>query len=266
MIAPDLPDQLKAHLASISMRDHHATWHFVRTKWNDISEQRRRELCNLGWKPPRLATQADSGIDFLGMHGRMVSEIRKYAADQGINADLSAWDPIPWAPDDPVWPMPPDYPPGSHSRWKRPDVTQKYHAEATETLLQPEWLKTVSLDSLGIRIEAGIHNWLHLHWSADPWYKGQPGQDINDIRNDWLADPYASHVNKHFWKLHGWIDDRVYSWGKANDAKPDLSEAWCGPPHHLLTVPALTPAEFRVASRIFFEGFEADTTKTRSAT
>jgi hypothetical protein len=140
-------------------------------------------------------------------------------------------------------------------------VTDKYHTEATETVLQPEWLKTISLDGLGIGIEAGIHNWLHLHWSADPWYKGEPGQDINDIRNDWLADPYASHVNKHFWKLHGWIDDRVYSWGKANGSKPDLSEAWCGPPHHMFRTPTLTPAELRVASQIFFEGFEADTTK-----
>jgi hypothetical protein len=185
----------------------------------------------------------------------MVAHTRQFATNQGIKADLAAWNPIPWDHNDRTWPMPPDYPPGSHSPWKQNEVTVEYRDEAQTQLLSLPWLRTLSLDALGIQIETGIHNWLHLHWSADPWYRGEPGQDMNDIRNDWLADPYSSHVNKHFWKLHGWIDDRVRDWGFANEEAPDLSSAWCGPPHTMDPKPVLTVGELRLVKTIFFEGF-----------
>src|SRR5438270_13678950 len=73
MSAPDLPSELKIHLASPGMRNHNATWHFVRAKWKDIDNDRRRELTKLKWNPPRLLGDSGSGIDFLGMHGMMVA-------------------------------------------------------------------------------------------------------------------------------------------------------------------------------------------------
>jgi hypothetical protein len=90
----------------------------------------------------------------------------------------------------------------------------------------------MSLDYLGRRIENGIHDWMHIHWSAEPWYQGKSDQDINDVRNDWLASPYASHVNVHFWKIHGWINDRVDDWARANgvnNVDALLENAFTGP-------------------------------------
>ena len=34
---------------------------------------------------------------------------------------------------------------------------------------------------------------------------------------DYLADTYASHVNHIFWKLHGWIDERIRDWIKTHE-------------------------------------------------
>ncbi len=30
--------------------------------------------------------------------------------------------------------------------------------------------------------------------------------------NDFLGDPFSSHVNPVFWAFHGWIDDRLNDW------------------------------------------------------
>ena len=37
--------------------------------------------------------------------------------------------------------------------------------------------------------------------------------------NDWLVDLYSSQANPWFWKLHGWVDDRIEDWRKANGLK-----------------------------------------------
>ena len=34
--------------------------------------------------------------------------------------------------------------------------------------------------------------------------------------NDDLGDFYSSHVHPVFWRLHGWIDDRINDWAAAN--------------------------------------------------
>jgi hypothetical protein len=39
----------------------------------------------------------------------------------------------------------------------------------------------------------------------------------DDPKRDWLGNPFSAHVNPTFWKLHGWIDDVVVDWLKAND-------------------------------------------------
>src|SRR3712207_5921244 len=36
--------------------------------------------------------------------------------------------------------------------------------------------------------------------------------------HDYLGDFHSSHVNPIFWKLHGWIDDRIEGWFRAHNA------------------------------------------------
>lgn len=35
--------------------------------------------------------------------------------------------------------------------------------------------------------------------------------------NDFLGDPFSSHVHPVFWKFHGWIDDRIDDWFRAHE-------------------------------------------------
>jgi hypothetical protein len=66
---------------------------------------------------------------------------------------------------------------------------------------------------------------MHLRWAASPGSSRpdpQPtegdtiGTEWDDPRYDFLGDTYSSHVNPIFWKLHGWIDDRIEDWKIAN--------------------------------------------------
>lgn len=67
--------------------------------------------------------------------------------------------------------------------------------------------------------------------SSDKSKRGLPvpaGRDALDFdgkwfdpENDALVEPFSSHVNPIFWRLHGWIDDRIEDWYRAQEiARP----------------------------------------------
>ncbi len=70
---------------------------------------------------------------------------------------------------------------------------------------------------------------MHIRWSAAPrdpqthtlLQLGRPSYDFSekwdDPRYDWLGEFYSSHVNPIFWRLHGWIDDRIENWFAAHE-------------------------------------------------
>jgi hypothetical protein len=98
-------------------------------------------------------------------------------------------------------------------------------------------LASLSLGALGNLLEFTIHNAMHNRWSApardpdtgepivDP-ASGAPGErptfDFSDKwsspKYDYLGEFYSSHVNPIFWRLHGWVDDRIDDWFKAQEA------------------------------------------------
>ena len=68
-----------------------------------------------------------------------------------------------------------------------------------------------------------------MRWCARPWdprtgkhepTTGKPDKDLSeawdDARYNWLGDSYSSHVNPAFWKIHGWVDDKIEDWYRAN--------------------------------------------------
>ncbi|MGH8948603.1 MAG: hypothetical protein ACRDXF_07060, partial [Acidimicrobiia bacterium] len=72
-----------------------------------------------------------------------------------------------------------------------------------------------------------IHNSMHIRWAATPGsslpFPEAPTQveaaippEWDDPAYDFLLETYSSHVNPIFWKLHGWIDDRVENWKVVN--------------------------------------------------
>jgi hypothetical protein len=99
------------------------------------------------------------------------------------------------------------------------------------------YLSSLSLGALGNLLEFVIHNPMHMRWSSapiDPTTGKQPihsetgkptGRADYDFderwdnpKYDYLGDFYSSHVNPVFWRLHGWVDDRIEDWFNAHEA------------------------------------------------
>ena len=242
MAFPDLPRSVKSMLADERMRTHHHLWHFVRSResWNGLSPANRDALVNEGWESPRFEQDAGSGIDFLGMHRQMIQMTNDAlaSADDADWPSVTGWDPIPWDETDADWPVPrwpasapPGTPPRQWREWTsivtdmRSDRTTREMRRLADQFQDPDYLTSVSVDELGTAMEWSIHGWMHIRWSgaphAEPFSTG--------VNNDWLFLPWSSHVNKVFWKLHGWIDARIGDWEQANAQTAELSNAWSGP-------------------------------------
>ena len=99
------------------------------------------------------------------------------------------------------------------------------------------FLINISLGTLGNLIEFEIHNQMHMRWSSTPRdpRSGEPlERDSFDFDNKWddpkydyLGDFYSSHVNPIFWRLYGWVDDRIEDWFNAHEAiHPDEIERY----------------------------------------
>jgi hypothetical protein len=267
-MAQRLPVPVRNWLASRAMREHHAIWHQVRSAWNRMTQAERTRFIAQGWRPPRLnpfdgAPDPGAGRDFLFMHRRMIEQVNARLATLGDASypRVTGWSPIPFDHADAEWPMPPMYQGGSAAA-KNQSATTRWSQAVSERHQNDAWLRTVSLDAMGSEIENGIHNWLHMHWASEPWFKGAPGQDRDDPRNDYLGSTYSSHVNSAFWKLHGWIDDRIGQWERANGTAADWTGAWEGPGHHMHGPQPfderslLTEDQLREADRFFIRAME----------
>lgn len=195
-----------------------------------------------------------SGEDFLYMHRRMVHHVRT------LDPRVRSWRSVP-RPEFPVsfaegtiastvgnldgnavadpWIVPGDPDTTSWLVELRETSTLYSMFTAWEVLYtNPQYLASISLAELGSRIEFTIHNWMHMRWASvprdpdpDPTRHGLPipeGRLPLDFDPKWvspeydyLGETFSSHVNPVFWRLHGWVDDRVEDWFKAQEvARP----------------------------------------------
>ncbi|RZA20992.1 MAG: hypothetical protein EOP10_17330 [Proteobacteria bacterium] len=101
-------------------------------------------------------------------------------------------------------------------------------------------LKGLSLSDYGHLLEMTIHDGLHARYAfngaarpadADPldrsmwtkeWIKA-----YGDTSYDWLTDTFSSHVHPWFYRIHGWVDNRINDWLAANDYRSIGSKAEC---------------------------------------
>lgn len=246
----DIPDAARQRLASERVRMYHALWHLVRNEeeWTDMDAAQKAELVTQGWTPPRFEGNDGGGIDFLYMHRRMIGMVNAWAAGEDghhhgapmqAGGFVRGWREIPWDHADPVWPMPvvdltsdPRFP-AIFGRSKEQAATAVYQRRVSEQFANREWLRSQTIDQFGTQLEFTIHGWMHMHWSPAP-----PANPNNlDASNDWLGSPFSSHVNRHFWKLHGWIDDRINAWEDARGEAANLSGGWDGPPDYVTGEP-----------------------------
>ena len=192
-----------------------------------------------------------SGEDFLFMHRQMVIEVNK-SLEEAHKPPIEPWDTIP-GPESLI--LEPDYtqnppifgPPGnprgfSVPAWLPTDTFLLQRLAALKTAdfywsrmrwwdrqyKDPAYLCTLTLGELGSLLEWTVHNDMHMRWAStphDPSTKelipdGRPDWDIrpkwDDSTYDHLGEQYSSHVYPVFWRLHGWVDNRIEDWFRAH--------------------------------------------------
>lgn len=246
--------EFHALLISPGYRLFHQLWHAVRDKWHTLGEDRRQDLRALDWQPGSAESEREargklrhrngSGEDFLFMHRHMLKYARSFQAfpswkslplprpvlDYNRQAFADYLDNADGFSVPPAWEAEDD---ADFNAWlKNVKSSEGYFGnfQLWEAQYQnPDYLSTLCLGELGSRIELGVHDWLHMRWAAvcrDP-NSGRPfPYDRHPIdfserwfraENDYLADPFSSHVNPVFWYFHGWIDDRIEDWFLAHE-------------------------------------------------
>jgi len=202
------------------------------------------------WVPPRPSLAAsrrpmrdnNSGEDFLYMHRQMIARVNAILAevnDPGYQR-VEGWKSVP-PPGDADYPIP-DFPGSGLEAIKSADYYERFLAPWERQYTDPNYLRSVTLGQLGSDIEYTIHNDLHMRWASPSAIGYRPNtllaQGIDEKWDNpaynYLGDTYSSHVNPLFWKLHGWVDDRVEDWKKAHaiDGEIQWQGTWVGPADH----------------------------------
>ena len=310
---------LLAWLISPEHRLFHQLWHASRDKWHTLSEEKRGALRGIGWQPGPRDKERDargprkdrngSGIDFFFMHRHMLGTARSMQ-------DLPSWQHFPLPQPElirdrqgfaayfdnhdgtslpPTWLAEED---DEYSQWVSDIKTaETYHSNFLvweSRYRDPRYLAKLTLGQFGSEVELGLHDWLHMRWASVPRDPSN-GHPVPFARapadfsarwyapeNDFLGDPFSSHVSPVFWAFHGWIDDRLEDWFRAHERfhpgevtrmqvngvpwfAPgrwvEVNDPWLGPiTHGCSTVPGLQagksvemdPETMKLALRITF--------------
>ena len=261
-MAPHIPQPIVLLMASREWRMHHYIWHSVRNLWLFFNDAQRQTIRDLGWEPPRPATRPApgnrrdpildnlSGEDFLYMHRKMIAIVNAQLAQVADPSypRVQGWPQIP-RPADVDYPVPPAWLSGNAGL---DTYLQNVKSDAffaaqflpwEQDYTDPVKLAGWTLGEFGSRLEFTIHNQLHMRFCAEPVTTGiRPDLDPThpdtiDIRwdvptYDWLGDTYSSHVNSVFWRLHGWVDDRIEAWKQAHHMVGEIpwQGTWIGKP------------------------------------
>lgn len=247
-----LPDNVITHFADRLHRLHHAVWHGIRNFWNGLTQDEKEAISRLDWRVEggRIALYSSaertrpiitngSGEDFLFFHRQMIVQYKQLMAEAGVEPIRWVEIPQPGAggltsPNvvPPVWAIP--VAPNFERRLAALKTDEFYWSRIRwwdYLFKDPTYLATLTLGEVGALIEFSVHNDMHIRWSAIPrdpetnavLSLGRPDHDISqkwdNPQYDWLGEFYSSHVNSVFWRLHGWIDDRIEGWYAAHEGK-----------------------------------------------
>ncbi|MBY3095656.1 hypothetical protein HFO72_33545 [Rhizobium laguerreae] len=245
-----LPQSLIDNSADRVHRLHHAVWHGLRNSWDIIPDDRKQQIRHLNWEPPRVARDLSkgslkrpyvsngSGEDFLFMHRQMVDHYRMLVRQAGQTPVEWITLPEPGASDHlvtgdivpPAWETPEA--PNFSRRLQSLKSDQFYWTRLRwwdQQYKDPSYLRTLTLGEFGALMEFSVHNDMHMRWSEQPRDPetrapssfGRPSADFrkrwDNSKYNWLGEFYSAHLNPFFWRLHGWIDDRIEDWFTAHE-------------------------------------------------
>lgn len=244
-----LPHPVVIEMARRRRRFHYYLWHRLRSSWELLTEPERRAIRDIdpGWVPPRPALDArrrplrdnDSGEDFLFLHRRMLEQFDVMLAQAGDGRfpRTRGWARLP-PPDDPEDPIP-EFPESELEEVKSAAYYEQALAPLERRFTDEGYLRGVTLGRLGSDIEFTVHNEVHVRWAAPSAVGYRPPtatergieERWDDPAYTYLGDTYASHLNAIFWKLHGWVSDRVEDWRRAHGIAGEIAwrGTWVGP-------------------------------------
>jgi len=249
-----LKPALLSALISPEHRLFHQLWHASRDTWHELSGEKRDALRGIGWQPGPRNQERDargprkdrngSGVDFFFMHRHMLQMAR-------ARQDLPSWKRFPLPQPElerdragfiryhdnhdgyavpPTWLAEGDE---TYTQWvsdiKSAETCHSNFEVWESRYRDPRHLSRLTLGQFGSEVELGLHDWLHMRWASVPRdpSNGAPvpmARDPSDFagrwyeaENDFLGDPFSSHVNPVFWAFHGWIDDRLEDWFRAHE-------------------------------------------------
>jgi hypothetical protein len=227
-------------------------WHALKGDTSAVAKIKARGW----WpkRPPFRETRAldlenGAGEDFLYMHRKMILMLRDVYANAGATPP-AGWTALPdaaapqtvyneataaetktfvFAPDSSGFMVPPPARDDDIDRMmKSPTFQSGVMRPLSGGLFQsPHFLSAVTLGELGNLLEFTIHGWMHVRWTHT-LYDSASGDPVgraslfdidpkwDEPSNDDLGDFYSSHVHPTFWRLHGWIDDRINDWARVN--------------------------------------------------
>ena len=249
-VATQLPSRFIVEMSQRRHRFYHYLWHRVRKSWLRLTEAERRAVreINPQWVPPRPALDAagrpmrenDSGEDFLFMYRQMITNANDLLARTADPAypRVEGWRRVP-PPGDAVYQVPP-FPDSELEEVKSAETFEFYIRPWELRYTDPVYLRGVTLGQLGSDIEFTIHNDLLMRWAAPSPVGYRPSKAAEpDIGEQWdapaynyLGDTYSSCVNPIFWKIHGWVDDRIEDWRRARGLTGEIewTGTWVGSP------------------------------------
>ncbi|MEK7355599.1 MAG: hypothetical protein AAB250_04075 [Bdellovibrionota bacterium] len=200
----------------------HADWHELRGTIEPLSpfvfnEAKKAQLVPSNWTfddfKSKYAIEGGTlaGENFFFMHRLMIKMVQLELAGNGQPC-FAPWRDIPSSVDDPQWPTP--------KRFATPFAKAAAQAQLEGMQAQllklraPKLLKNVSLNRLGQLIEPRLHMQLHGFFRSGP--ACSPEARAQGFCDD-LVPVQSSPLNKHFWKIHGLVDQLIGDWLRAHD-------------------------------------------------
>ena len=199
----EMMTELRPAMAAEGHLQWHAGWHALRLPKTVFTEDIFSKGQQLGriskttsyedFKNEHVLGGTKIGEDFLYMHRVMVKMAQAHLAEKNLPC-IAAWKELPAKAKDPQ------------------NQIEQYRAQL-EKLRDPEFLRSVSLNRLGQIIEPGLHQNLHNYYRGNPICSREArAQGYCDD----LIPVETSPLNKHFWKIHGLVDDLIGDWLKAH--------------------------------------------------
>ncbi len=214
----------------------HYLWHGVRNAWDRLrADQQAQIVATFGPEWQRQPADANVGEEFLHMHRVMINGLLAEAKAKNVllYPTGTAQENLSIFPD--VWTNP-----GRFSTDGAP--LKLFSLPSGSTTFPPTLLQwdieargaklALSLGEYGTWLEDGLHNTMHMQWSDSSDGSDGPGDLFqSDTRtlletppaswlassNCYLGSTYTAHVHPLFWRIHGYVDNRIGDWLRARD-------------------------------------------------